>query len=355
MPTSRPAPKAMESQTLREILGQPEAWAGAIKAVEERGDTLRRLLAGAPAVFCGCGTSRYLAISAARVHQEVTGMAALPLAASELFLAPEGVLLPGHRGPLVAFSRSGETTETILAARFYRERGWGPVIGVTTQADSSLGAASDLALVLPWANDQSVVMTRSFTTMLLASWMGTGLAAGDETFLGELRRLPALGARAVGASRPLAAELGRDTRLRQFVFLGLGGYLGLACEGMLKLKEMTRVVAEAYAPMEFRHGPVSIVDEATAVVLLATSRGAGYHGDLLADVKRFGARTVAVGHPLDGLGADQTLPLGADLPDRSRGLLYMPFLQLLALERALVLGRDPDRPQNLTRVVRLGG
>ncbi len=355
MPTSGIGVNAMDNQTLREILGQPEAWAGAVKAVEEKGDALRRLMGGAPAVFCGCGTSLYLAIAAARVHQEVTGLPALPVAASELFLAHEGVLSPGHRGPLVAFSRSGETTETVKAARFYRDRGWGPVIGVTAPTDSALAEASDLTLVLPWADDRSVVMTRSFTTMLLAAWVTAALTARDEAFLAELGRLPALASHAIDTARPLAAELGRDTRVRQFVFLGLGAYLGLAYEGMLKLKEMTQVVTEAYAPMEFRHGPISIVDRATAVVLLATSRGAGYHGDLLADVKRCGGRTVAVGHPLDGLGADHSLPLGADLPDRSRGLLCMPFLQLLALERAQALGRDPDRPQNLTRVVRLGG
>ncbi len=347
---------AARSLTLQEILAQPEGWAGAIGTATRLAPELRRLMAGAPVVFCGCGTSRHLAIAAARIHQEVAGVASLPIAASEVFLVPEGVLPPGHKGPLVAFSRSGETTETVLAARFYRERGFGSVIGVTARADSALAAASDLSLVLPWADDQSVVMTCSFTTMLLAVWTAAALVAGDETYLAELKRLPDLAAGAIDASRPLAARLGRDAGLGHFVFLGLGGYLGLALEGMLKLKEMTQIPAEAYSPLEFRHGPISVVDRATAVVLLATDRGSRYFRDLLADVRRCGGRTVAVGHPLEELGADQNLPLGAagtGLTDRSRGLLYMPFLQLLALERAVALGRDPDRPQNLTRVVQL--
>lgn len=377
MPNTQPAATpetdaaAAQSLTLKEILAQPEAWARAFRLTAEAAPEIRRLLAGVPAIFCGCGTSRYLAIAAARVHQEVTGQVAHPVAASEVFLAPESVLTPGHRGALVAFSRSGETTETVMAARYYREHGYGPVVGVTAEAGSSLVGAVDLPLVFPWASDQSVVMTRSFTTMLLGGWTAAAVAAGDKAYLAELERLPALASQAIETSRPFAARLGQDDRLRQFVFLGMGGYLGLAYEGMLKLKEMTQVPTEAYSPLEFRHGPISIVDSATAVVLLATERGSRYFPDLLAHAKKCGARTVAVGYPVEGLGADEVLPLGGPgaagpgatgaagpgpaLTDRSRGLLCMPFLQLLAFERALALGRDPDRPQHLSRVVHLDG
>jgi glutamine---fructose-6-phosphate transaminase (isomerizing) len=256
---------------------------------------------------------------------------------------------------LVAVSRSGETSETVLATRRFRERRLGSVLVLTARAESSLGREGDLTLALPWADDQSVVMTRSFTTLLLAAWSLAAAVAGDRALQSELEQLPSLCGAAIEEAWPLAARLGEAKEWDHFIYLGMGAYGGLALEGMLKLKEMTRVPCEAYAPLEFRHGPISVVTERTTAILLCQEAGAPYHGSLLADIRKEGGRTVAVGHPVDGLPADHLLPLGEGLSDRSRGLLYMPLLQLFALQRALTLGLNPDQPQKLARVVRLDG
>lgn len=346
-------PTINATRTGQEILAQPEAWAGALGAVAACSDRLQAVAADRPALFCGCGTSYYLAIAAARTYQQVTGLTARAVPASELFLAPEGILARGHQGPLIAISRSGETTETVRAARFYKEGGYGSVVSITARATSQLGQVGDVTVELPWADDQSVVMTRSFTTMLLACWAMAAAVAEDDAYRAELARLPALAATAIAEGLPLARQLGRDLEADRFVFLGLGAYLGFALEGMLKLKEMTEVDCEAYNPLEFRHGPISILHERTTAILLCSDAGADYYANLLADIAQLGARTVAVGQPQDGLGAHLSLPLGAGLTDRSRGLLYLPFLQLLGLERALALGFDPDKPRKLNRVVKL--
>jgi len=335
----------------REIYSQPEAWAGALSVVRQRQEAIRQIMAKSPVVFCGCGTSYYLALAAARVYEAVVGVPALAVPGSELFVVADEVLGPNHRGVLVALSRSGESSETVKAARFYKERGFGSVVALTAREDSALGRVGDLTVTLPWADDQSVVMTCSFTTLLLTAWAMAAVVAGDQDLMAELDKLPGLAPEALASGALLAAELGQDLRYDQFIFLGMGSYLGLAYEGMLKLKEMTQVPAEAYSPLEFRHGPISIVKPGTAVVLLCREQGAEYSGALVADIKRCGGRVVAVGHPTANLEADHTLPLGDGLSDRSRGLLYLPFLQLLGLRRALALGRNPDQPANLNRVV----
>ena len=112
---------------------------------------------------------------------------------------------------------------------------------------------------------------------------------------------------------------------------------------------MTQDPCEAYNPMEFRHGPISIVDERTLILLLEGQREAAYLAGIERDLARHGARVIAIG-PHGGNDPDR-LVIGPDLGDLARCVLYLPFLQLFAYYRALANGLDPDRPRNLNQVV----
>ena len=144
----------------------------------------------------------------------------------------------------------------------------------------------DYVIDLPHADDESVVMTRSFTNMLLALQVIATLVAGADDLLAELHTLPNELRPRLSEMRAFAAELGARADLRRFVYLGLGPNYGLAAEATLKLKEMTQVECEPYNPLEFRHGAISIVREDTAVVLLEGMRERDYIGDVEAHVKQ---------------------------------------------------------------------
>ena len=147
-----------------------------------------------------------------------------------------------------------------------------------------------------------------------------------------------------------ARDLGRRADLRRVIYLGLGPNFGLAAEATLKLKEMTQVECEPYNPLEFRHGAISTVRDDTVVVFIAGERERAYIPDAEADVKRHGAFVATVAPYLSGhASAAVVLPEG--LSDIARCALYLPPLQLLAHERALLLGLDPDAPRNLGHVV----
>ncbi|HWI62937.1 MAG TPA: SIS domain-containing protein [Symbiobacteriaceae bacterium] len=314
----------MTPLTLSEILRQPATWQQAVDVTA----ALPPFPQADQYIFTGCGTSYYLAIAAARFFQEFTGRPAQPVPASELILSSATYAAPG-RTALVGFSRSGETTETLVALRRHTR---GPVVSITCRADSAMSNMGDLTVVLPAADDRSVVMTSSFTTMLFAS-----LLLGGRRDVGALPS--ALGAQLEDLRRRGEA-LGRDLSITQFIFLGMGPFYGLACEAMLKLKEMTQVPCEAYSPLEFRHGPISVVGPGTLVVLLGSERARAQEQDVLRDVAALGARTLA-------------LTPARDQSEAASGLLAMPLLQSLAYYRAMALGKDPDRPQHLTQVVTL--
>lgn len=341
------------SFTYDEILSQPDTWAETLVTVPGQWDGIANRVAVAPttlALFVGCGTSYYLAQTSAQVFQEITGTPSRAIPGSEVFLSPASTVPAGR--PLVAFvfSRSGTSSEAVLAARHLRSTGATTVVGVTCTPGSDLWHESDAPISLPHANDQSVVMTRSFTNMLLALQVIAARLAGAAGLSAELARIPETARALLPAMGEFARTLGGNPALRRFVYLGLGPNFGLASEATLKLKEMTQTECEPYNPLEFRHGPISIVREDTAVVFLGGERERAYLDDAQANVKRYGARVAAIA-PYPCPHADLALALPAGFADVTRAVLYLPAVQLLAHARAELLGLDPDAPRNLGHVV----
>ena len=346
------------SHAHHEILSQPDTWEETLGIVPDQWRAIAADVAFTPAtqaIFVGCGTSFYLAQSAAHLFQEITGVAARAAPGSEVFLSPASTL-PANT-PLVAFvfSRSGASSEAVMAARYLRDHlPAAHTIGVTCSADSDLARATDGQIDLLHANDRSVVMTRSFTNMLLALQIVATMVARADGLRAELDRLPALLRPLLAPMTAFAETIGGDPRLRRVVYLGLGPGFGLAAEATLKLKEMTQVECEAYNPLEFRHGAISIVRDDTAVVLLGGDRERAYLPDIAAHAARFGARVAAIApYPVPATDPDVLLPAG--LADVTRSVLYLPPVQLLAHARAVLLGLDPDAPRNLGHVVVLDG
>ncbi len=341
------------SQTYTEILNQPNSWEETLRLVPGLWSQLgAKLSIGADmhALFAGCGTSLYIAQAAAQGFQEVTGLVATAVPASEIFLSPKSVIPAG--GPVVVFiiSRSGRTSETLLAADFLRHIPNVQTVGVTCNSGTELVRRTDHAIELPHASERSVVMTQSFTTMLLALQIVAGLVAGDDMLLAELHGLP----RAVRSLLPQADEFAR--RLAAYdqpdlvVHLGLGPNQGLAEEGTLKLKEMTQVPCESYNPLEFRHGPISIVTDRTLVVILEGLRERAYIEDVERDLVHTGA-IVARLAPYATAESETSFVFAEVFSDIARCCLYLPPLQLHGYYRAVGLGLDPDRPRNLNQVV----
>jgi glutamine---fructose-6-phosphate transaminase (isomerizing) len=341
------------SHTYREIHSQPDTWERALSAAAESWAPAERALGlagGERFLTIGAGTSFYLAQSAAHVLQERTGRPATAVPSSEVFLSARSTV-PAE--PLVAFviSRSGSTSEAVLAARHLREHAPAArVVAVTCRTGSELARHAHLTIEIPAADERSVVMTRSFTSMLLALGLVAARIAGDDAALGELERLPGLARAGLEDAEAFGKRLGEDIDLEAFVYLGLGPNHGLAQEATLKLKEMTQVACEAYGPLEFRHGPISIIEPGSAVVILGGSREEPYLPDLERELVRHGAHVAKVS-PQPSEVAATSLLLPPDLSDVARGPLYLPPVQLLAYHRARALGLNPDEPRNLDQVV----
>ncbi len=281
-------------------------------------------------VVTGCGTSYNLALSIASAMNGQR-IAAMAVPAGELVARPTAYF----RGPVrvVALSRSGATTETVEAVVQSRARG-ADVIGVTCAPGSRIETVVDRCLGFETHPEEGIVMTASASLMLLAGFALAGLpidsamADAAEALLNGFARVP------------VDAYAGRAP----FVFLGGGANYGVALEGALKLTEMAIAQTQAFHPGEYRHGPVSLIDEWSAAVML-------YHEATGREEARLAEELMNKGAWVLGLGGPGTV----SLPVTSTGDLVaaevLPTLQLLGERFAGEKGIDTTQPRHLTKVV----
>lgn len=341
--------------TQREILSQPQVWVETIRRLQKLDPSGYPNIADYDqVVFSGCGSTYYLSRWAARVCESVHGVISRAVPASDLLLFPETWWHAGKRTLFVTVSRSGETTETIRALEHFQAANLGDVIVVTCHPECHLAQLAQNVIPVPDAQEQSVAQTRSFSTMLLAViWLITRDIPSD---------LPAVfsevGQQLITENIALAEQIGRDESIERFFFLGSGPMYGLANEAMLKMKEMSLSYSESFHFHEFRHGPMSMVDGHSLIIGMVSDSARAQQYTLLREMKAMGARTFGLqdmGDPKAKEALDDQVLFRSGIAEIWRAPFYLPILQLMAYERAIHKGLDPDLPNNLKSVVVLDG
>lgn len=343
--------------TQEEIESQPATWEKVISAFSKKRDDLKNnldLTKIDQAMVVGCGSTYYLSQSVATCFSRFIHKPARAMPSSDVMIFPE--LIQPERTLMVAISRSGTTTETLRAVHKFKELRGGPVISITCYPDSPLAASANFILEASAAQEKSIAQTRSFTSMLLLAQSFLSILSHREIGLEKISKLPVLLNELVNRSSDLAQQVGEDLEFKHIIFLGGGPLYGLANEGMLKMKEMTLTHSEAFHPLEFRHGPMSMVNRDMLVIGLLSDNGCQFEIEVLKDMQKLGARVMAIvedasyfkeWHP------DYAVELRSGFTEWVRGPLYVPILQKIAYHRAIVKGLDPDCPRNLTAVVEL--
>ncbi|WP_164462218.1 SIS domain-containing protein [Bacillus sp. FJAT-42376] len=342
----------MERYTWNEINDQPSVMQKTLQMLEEK--VFEPVKKDTILLFTGCGTSYYLACSAAKYYQKITGKPAAAVPASELILCPDEAIAKGSNYKIIIISRSGTTTEAVEAIKRVGE--WANVssLAVTCNEQSPLCTICNEAIVLSHINEKSVVMTQSFSAMLFSLQLYSAKMAGSAQAWNELDAVPHKMEEALLQSEKVKG-LSEDQTREKVIYLGSGMYNGLAKEATLKLKEMTQTHCESYCSLEFRHGPISIADSRTAIVLIGSSATVDYDVPLLEDCRRLGASVYYIGPELSEKNQEKVtdaflLPNGTT---EHHLVLAMPYVQKIAFFRAEWLGLNPDLPKNLTQVVNI--
>lgn len=330
--------------TYQEITSQPEAWSQALDLT--RGSSLPDAGEYDEVLFTGCGSTYYLSLAASALYQELTGRPARAVSGGELLLNPQTVLQEGNSHLLVAISRSGSTTETVRAVEKFKQEKMGDIV-VFSNYDQTLSQLADVKVVISKGQEESVAQTRSFASMYVAATAFCARMAGQEDLVSVMTKLPNVGEGLISKYEGFAKELGENLNYDRFYFLGSGIRYGLACETNLKMKEMTLTHSEPFHFLEFRHGPMSMVNEKTVVIGMLSEVNFSHEQAVLNEMQALGGKIVGLAEK----GAEVSFQSG--LPESVRGSLYLPVLQLVAFYRSLAKGLNPDRPNNLTAVVQL--
>ncbi|GAB6988425.1 SIS domain-containing protein [Paenibacillus pini] len=345
--------------TYPEIAGQSEALQGAWEQLGKQQEFITNYLGNKKyeeVVFIGSGTSYYLALSAASTFRKWTGRSASAYPSSEIYLFSEQAVAGNKNKLLVGISRSGESSEVILALDSVKGKPEWTTCGITCDVESTM-AKNVPCLVSPLGKEKSTVMTKSFSSMTFMLQVAIAKAGGQQGYVAELQQVMSLSADTVTRGQVEAKNMiDTHSELNKFIYLGMGTYNGLAHEACLKLKEMSCVWTESFGTLEFRHGPKSVIEPGTMVCVLLSESARAFELKVAEEMQAYGAYVVLITAEKgeDTSFADLVFEVGgSSLSDEARAVLYMPLVQYIGYYTALREGRNPDSPRNLTQVVKI--
>ncbi|MGE0217758.1 SIS domain-containing protein [Mycolicibacterium sp.] len=341
--------------TILEIGQQPGVWREVGTRSDEKAAVFLADVLDRPdlrVVLTGAGSSAFIGDIVApalrrHLHRRVEAIATTSIVAAPLdHLERETPTL------LVSFGRSGNSPESLATtalADSLVEQVWHLILTCDqTGALARAHTGRDDSLVVPMperTNDVGFAMTSSLTSMLLSALVLLGPAGAD-----DIDALAGAAEHVLGCQPDIRA-LARAKKQR-IVYLGSGALEGLARESALKLLELTagEVVTYFDSPLGFRHGPKSVLDADTQVVVYVSTDPytRRYDLDIIAELRgQLGAEAVTVlsTEPVPAeLGPAMVIPGLAGRTDAVVAAAYLVFAQYLALFTSLEYGKTPDNP-----------
>lgn len=348
---------ARSSATLAEVLSQPEIWLQCLNELRGSGvieGILQETKSRTEWVFIGCGTSFYLAEAAAASWTMLTGLSAGALPASEPLLFPGLAVRNAGNVQAVVISRSGRTSEAVRAASLLSQEYYIPTLGITCEENSPLEKVCDRTIRLLAADEKSMVMTRSFSSMLLTLQVLAGGKSHEKEFVRSLERMAAHAAGRFNVLANQIEEFVAGHEFADYVFLGQGPFHALAREASLKMTEMSCSYSQFFHTLEFRHGPKAIVSPETCLTFFVSESGLEAETEVLAEMHELGGVTIAVCNRANERihrSSDFVFELGLDGPEVANLAPFIVPGQLLGFFTGIKKNLNPDEPKNLSRVV----
>ncbi|HGJ6740847.1 TPA: SIS domain-containing protein [Streptococcus pneumoniae] len=352
--------------TTREIYQQPDVWREAFEFYQAKREEIAAFLQEIAdkhdyikVILTGAGTSAYVGDTLLPYFKEVYDERKWnfnAIATTDIVANPATYLKKDVATVLVSFARSGNSPESVatvdlaksLVDELYQ-------VTITCAADGKLalqahGDDRNLLLLQPAvSNDAGFAMTSSFTSMMLTALLvfdPTEFAVKSECF----EVVFSLARKVLDKAEDVKELV--DLDFNRVIYLGAGPFFGLAHEAQLKILELTAgQVATMYeSPVGFRHGPKSLINDNTVVLVFGTTTDytRKYDLDLVREVAgdQIARRVVLLSDQAFGLENVKEVALGCGgvLNDIYRVFPYIVYAQLFALLTSLKVENKPDTP-----------
>lgn len=355
---------------LKEIFEQPKALRDTInprlcngkvhlEGIELTADYLKKLR---KIYIVACGSAYYVSVLAKYTIEKACRIPTEAMMASE-FRYCDPVL--DESNLVIIISQSGETADTLAALREAKRRG-AQTLAIVNVVGSAIAKAAD-QVIYTWAGPEiAVATTKAFSTQLAVVYLLTmqmakelGIMSCEEycALVEGLERLPADVERVLTTEHLKRCQYyaNRYCGHHDAFYIGRNIDSAVCLEGSLKLKEVAYLHSEAYPAGELKHGPISLIEDNTLVVALATVEP--LFDKTMANVKEVKARGADVlCVTLDHLEeqalkiANSTISIPAIHPVLQPSLSVIP-LQLFSYYVAVERGCDVDKPRNLAKSV----
>ena len=348
---------------LKEIHEQPAALRNTLRVQEHYLDLMATFLERARELFLvACGSSYLACLAASYMFSKLAFLGTYPVIASEC-LEQQGKSM-GIDSTILAVSQSGETTDTLGAVMFARDRA-ATVLGLTNVVNSTLTRVSRVYIVQQSGPEIGVAATKTFTSQLsvlaqlaLRVAKKRGKVSQDEmdSLAERMAELPDAVEAVIRTQSERVRQIANKYKdAKAFLFLGRGISTSTAYEGRLKLMEIAYVPAMAFPAGESKHGPIGLVDPGFPVVFVCPNDET--HKTVIGNIMEMKARGASVIAVVEE-GDEEIKSLADDYVEVPKGIgevlspiVFVIPLQLLAYHMAVEKGHDPDMPRNLAKSV----
>lgn len=299
-------------------------------------------------VFVACGSSYWLSLSAVETFFEKLHIRCSAVTSGDIVMNPESYKHRYSKPLIIAPSRSGSTTETLTALKFLKSHYPCPVLSIVEYENAPLTNYSELSLHIPWANETSVCQTRSFSNLYLVCILMAGIVAEDQVLLADIwEYISTFEKLSQRTERFVKSLIGDHADVKGLITLGNGKLYGVMCEGAYITVEMAQAPAHFFYTLEFRHGPIVLLDETYLVVLFSAGNQTELEEKLITDIQAKGAKVLVISAEINSRNADYTLSLGKNTSVEVVGLYASFVTQAIAHYKALQLNVNPDSPKDL--------
>ncbi|MDE7466663.1 MAG: glutamine--fructose-6-phosphate transaminase (isomerizing) [Muribaculaceae bacterium] len=354
---------------LKEIFEQPDTLRDCIRGriidgggkinISGLNDNKEKFCEAKRIVIVACGTSWHAALLGKYLIQDMCRIPVEVEYASE-FRYSNPVL--DDKDVVIAISQSGETADTLAAAKIAREMG-AFVFGISNSVGSSIPRETDSGTYIHVGPEIGVASTKAFTgQVMVLTLLALGIAqmrnTMDETKIKEIGRevlhIPEYVQEVLKLNDTIERLSLIYTYARNFLYLGRGYSYPVALEGALKLKEISYIHAEGYPAAEMKHGPIALIDAEMPSVIIAPQDH--LYEKIVSNVQQVKARggniiaIVTKGDTVIRNIADHVLEV-PELPECLTPIITSIPLQLLSYYIAINKGKDVDMPRNLAKSV----
>ena len=263
---------------------------------------------------------------------------------------------------VIVISQSGETADTLAGLKEAKKRG-ARILSIVNVVGSAIANASD-DVIYTWAGPEiAVATTKAYSTQLaviylISLYMAEKLSmvtSGEyKKYIKEIESLPDKVAEILKSKDEVQYLASLFYNFHSIFFIGRNLDYAVSLEGSLKLKEISYIHSEAYAAGELKHGTISLIEDGTLVIALAT--GADLFDKTVSNVKEVMARgAVVMGVTTDDQDdMDNVADHVVKIPSVEE--MFLPSLTVIPLQLfgyyvASLKGCDIDKPRNLAKSV----